>query len=77
MLLKLYSRAEFGLCDETLEMISSLGLSAAKIDIEADDDLMAEYGLRIPVVADEAGRELGWPFDAEQVRDFATLTNSG
>jgi len=52
-------------------MIGELGLSAVEIDVEADDDLMAEYGLRIPVVADHAGRELGWPFDLEELRRFA------
>lgn len=72
MLLKLYSRDQCGLCDEALEMIGELGLSAAEIDVEASDDLMAEYGLRIPVIADAAGRELGWPFDAEQLRDFVS-----
>jgi len=70
MPLKLYSRAECGLCDEALGLIGELGLIATEIDVEADDGLMAEYGLRIPVVADSSGRELGWPFDAEQLADF-------
>ncbi len=33
-------------------------------DIAGDDQLLACYGIRIPVIAEAiTGRELGWPFD--------------
>ena len=39
-------------------------------DIADDLELMERYGVRIPVVRDAAGRELGWPFDGTQLRQF-------
>ncbi len=70
MPLTLYSKEHCHLCDEALALIEQLGVSPQVVDVEADDQLMAEYGLRIPVLADEKGRELGWPFDTESLRAF-------
>ena len=39
-----------------------------KVDIGADADLKAAYGLRIPVVVLSNGVEKGWPFTATQVK---------
>ncbi|POP53031.1 glutaredoxin family protein [Zhongshania marina] len=42
------------------------------IDIADDDDTLARYALKIPVLRSvEDGRELQWPFDASSVREFA------
>ena len=39
--------------------------------IDGDDALEERYGLRVPVLRDEArGVELEWPFDAERLRWF-------
>ncbi len=50
----LYSRAGCHLCDVARETILSertrLGFEFAEVDIEGDDDLELEYGIRIPVV---------------------------
>jgi hypothetical protein len=40
------------------------------IDISESDDLMARYGERIPVLRHPDGRELNWPFSAEEVERF-------
>ncbi len=41
------------------------------VDIADSDELMEQYGIRIPVVKDEAsGAELGWPFDLQQFEHF-------
>lgn len=66
--LTLYSKPDCHLCEVALEVLAELGWSATVVDVEADDELMAIYGLRIPVLADDRGRELDWPFDSEQVR---------
>jgi glutaredoxin len=68
--LRLYGKAECGLCEQAHELLAELGLQADSVNVEADDELMAVYGLRIPVLADAAGRELGWPFDIEQLQDW-------
>ena len=72
MSLTLYQRDNCHLCDLALEI-----LAAAQIpDFESvfiDDDavLEARYGLRVPVLRNEAsGAELGWPFDIERLRTF-------
>ena len=67
---RLYGKPDCDLCEQAHGLLAELGLQADPVDVEADDELMAVYGLRIPVLADAAGRELGWPFDGEQLRDW-------
>ena len=72
MALSLYQRDHCHLCDLALEVLA--GARAPDFDsvfIDGDDALEARYGLRVPVLRDEArGIELDWPFDAGRVRDF-------
>ncbi len=35
------------------------------VDIADDDELFKQYGWLIPVLRDDAGSELRWPFDAD------------
>ena len=57
-----------------LDQAISLGvpLHYRTVDISASDALFDRYGLHIPVLRtdDDAGRELYWPFDPEQLRAF-------
>jgi glutaredoxin len=50
----LYARPGCHLCDEARDVILAVRerrpFSFAEIDIEGDDDLLREYGIRIPVV---------------------------
>jgi glutaredoxin len=50
----LYARPGCHLCDEAREVILAVRerrpFSFAEIDIESDDNLLREYGIRIPVV---------------------------
>ena len=39
-------------------------------DIIERDDWMSRYALKIPVVLDNSGRELCWPFDENRLLDF-------
>ena len=41
-----------------------------KVDISESDELFERYGLIIPVLRHPDGRELGWPFSAEQLVAF-------
>ena len=39
--------------------------------VDGDDALEARYGARVPVLRDDdAGEELDWPFDGEQLARF-------
>ncbi len=63
------------LCDEAIEIIvTSLDPalhSVDEVDIAEEDALVERYGVRIPVLLDEAsGAELGWPFDRAGLRAF-------
>jgi hypothetical protein len=41
------------------------------VDIAEQEQWQEQYALRIPVLYDsERGRELGWPFDLDDVKDF-------
>ncbi|MDF9391852.1 MULTISPECIES: glutaredoxin family protein [Methylococcus] len=68
--LVLYGTDGCHLCKAAGEVLTDLGVVATAVDILGDDHLLQRYGLRIPVLRDGAGRELGWPFDAAAVRRF-------
>jgi hypothetical protein len=72
MALVLYQRDDCPLCDQALAV-----LAAARVPdfeshwIDDDPELEARYGARVPVLREEtSGREVGWPFDVEALRDF-------
>lgn len=72
-LLTLYGKPDCHLCELACEVLAELGLDATVVDVEADDELMGRYGLRIPVLADASGRELDWPFDADRLAQWMGL----
>jgi hypothetical protein len=39
------------------------------VEISEDENLLAEYGVRIPVLV-KGDSELGWPFDYDQLKDW-------
>ena len=40
------------------------------VDINDSDELFERYGVSIPVLRHPEGKELNWPFSAQQLRDF-------
>lgn len=76
--LALYTRPGCHLCDQALELCRECGVEPRAVDISGDLGLIERYGTRIPVLRYESGtREIGWPFDAEQLRDFLDHGESG
>ena len=75
MRLTLYQRDDCHLCDLALGLLAEV--RAPEFDsvfIDGDDALEERYGLRVPVLRDEGrGVELGWPFDADGLREFLRL----
>jgi len=71
----LYQRDDCHLCDLALALLAQV--RAPEFDsvfIDGDVALEARYGERVPVLRDTAdGREIGWPFDAETLRDWLNL----
>jgi hypothetical protein len=54
----LYGRADCCLCDDLALELGRLGVSFAKVDVDADAALVARYGARVPVLVAGDGREL-------------------
>lgn len=80
MKLVLYSTLGCHLCETAKALLLELAQSGApglaqfsvtEVDIADDDTLFARYGVRIPVLKiDDQNRELGWPFDLQQLYQF-------
>jgi len=73
--LTLYTTAGCHLCEHAEAILSEAGVRFTPVDIEEDLGLIERYGIRIPVVADAEGRELGWPFDGAALQNW--LAGSG
>jgi hypothetical protein len=71
-MLTLYQRDDCKLCDEAVALLARVRAPEFEsVWIDGDAALEARYGVRVPVLRDEAsGRELGWPFDADALRRF-------
>ena len=65
-----YTTSRCHLCQHAEAILEQSGHSFQAVDIANDLDLMEQYGVRIPVVKDTSGRELGWPFDGTQLKAF-------
>lgn len=71
--LTLYTTEGCHLCEQAESLCASQGLTLNKVEISENENLMATYGLRIPVVKDPLSlRELGWPFDSDQLASWLT-----
>lgn len=59
------------LCDQAKQMLKPLleekNIQITVLNVKEDQALFEQYGLRIPVVIFEDGREKGWPFTAAQI----------
>lgn len=66
----LYTTAGCHLCEHAEAILDQVEVQFVPIDIADELELMEKYGIRIPVVRDTGGRELGWPFDATMLRQF-------
>lgn len=65
----LYTTAGCHLCEEALEMVRTVAptVTVEQVDIAEDEQLVSQYGNRIPVLA-YRGEELGWPFNLLDVQ---------
>ena len=70
--LKLFQRDDCPLCDQALAVLAQARVPDFEtVWIDDDAGLEARYGIRVPVLRDEAsGRELDWPFDSDSARAF-------
>ncbi|HSA47126.1 MAG TPA: glutaredoxin family protein [Candidatus Competibacteraceae bacterium] len=69
-LLALYATSGCHLCEQADALIRrTVTLSFRTIEITDDDNMLQNYGLRIPVLRRlDTGEELNWPFDAPAIQ---------
>jgi len=72
--LLLYTRSGCHLCEQVEAMLARLGIAWRELDIDGDPALAGKYGLTIPVLEDEQGRQLFYPFDEHRLRRFAGVS---
>ncbi len=77
MKLTLYSTQDCHLCEQAANLINQVTekLDLEYVDIAGSVELVEKYGIRIPVVKNETGKELGWPFDLEILENFIRENN--
>ncbi len=75
----LYQRDDCHLCDLALAVLAAARLpDFESVFIDNDDVLEKRYGLRVPVLSDDAsGCDLDWPFDVDVVRKFLIMAPEG
>ncbi|AFI83826.1 glutaredoxin family protein [Methylophaga nitratireducenticrescens] len=77
--LQLFSTAGCHLCESAEQLIYSL--SSAKniqlkiIEIGDDDQLVEQYGIRIPVIKFSDESELNWPFTQQDILQKITVAD--
>ena len=74
MSLTLFQRDNCHLCELALDVLAQARAPEFETGfIDDDTALEARYGLRVPVLREDAsGAELDWPFDALRVRTFCS-----
>ncbi len=75
-MLTLYGTTGCHLCDQAEALLQQAAKSRALqwqyVDIALDEALVEKYGVRIPVLVDAQGHEIGWPFSLLDVLGIVT-----
>ena len=69
-MLTLYGTSACHLCEMAAAMLERAGADFREVDISDSDALFERYGLIIPVLRTEHGRELNWPFTEAGLQAF-------
>ncbi len=77
---QLYTTLGCHLCEQALDLLNALSLELDLVINEIDsidsDELVARYGIRIPVITRaDSDIDLGWPFNEATLKAFLTSPN--
>jgi glutaredoxin len=77
----LYTRRGCHLCEQAEDLLATLGVAAALVDVDRDAEALARYGLRVPVLEIDGRVVLEGRFEerrlAAVLADRAGLTGRG
>lgn len=78
----LFTTAGCHLCEQAEAILAPLasinGLQWKPVDIASSEQLVADFGIRIPVIQVEGATEdLGWPFDEPALLDYLSRNLPG
>ncbi|MFM7137792.1 MAG: glutaredoxin family protein [Planctomycetota bacterium] len=74
----LYTRRGCHLCEQAEDMLAALGVGATRVDVDADPEAAARYGLRVPVLDVDGVAVLEGRFEERAVMALlAALTARG
>ena len=65
----LFTTAGCHLCELAEVVLNTLKIQVNKVEIGDDDELVARYGTRIPVLKFTDNSELSWPFELQDVKE--------
>jgi len=71
--LTLFTTSHCHLCEQAVELITEINPTnpLALVEIASDDNLLMQYGERIPVLQrSDNGSELNWPFTKDDLVAF-------
>jgi len=69
--LVLYTLTGCHLCDQVAIMLRDMGIGCTAVEIDSDEELERKYEIHIPVLyLPDAGKELFFPFNEDQVKKF-------
>ena len=58
------------LCDQAMALLTQCQVDYQLVDIVFKQDLVTLFGTRIPVLENEKGQYLDWPFDYYKIERF-------
>lgn len=64
------------LCDQAMALLTQCQIDYQLVDIVFDQSLVALFGTRIPVLENDKGQHLEWPFDAQKIEVFFSPNKS-
>ena len=68
--MKLFSRNDCPLCEDAEEVLIKRGVDFTFVDIDLDEKLKEKYHVHVPVLMNDKGEEIFWPFDEVKLKEF-------
>ena len=64
------------LCDQAMALLTQCQIDYQLVDIVFDQNLVTLFGTRIPVLENDKGQYLNWPFDSQHIEEFFSPNKS-